>query len=319
MQVVSLLERLSPQAVRVGGDGPPALEALRFRHDPSMAFSASDLTGAVLRRSDSQEPRVDLVCTFLGLVGAAGPLPLHLCAEVAQEEVSGGNRRRFLDVFHHRLLSLFYRLWSRYELAQEARSDCRDAWSARALCLAGQDVSGTKAEPTALADRLALLPLTLGLARTAHGLRLGLRRILPSTEAGFDVGVEQWAGGYVTLEPSSRMRLGRPTAVLGATSVLGARVFDPSAGIRLHIGPIAPADSSAYLPGGARYRAIEALVTSFVRQPLDYELRLSLGGGPRRGFKLSARADEPLGRSSFLASSGRAQTLTVRCAARATL
>ena len=48
--LVPLFERLTPSAVRVGGDGPPQREALRFRHDPSMGFAASDISAATLSR-----------------------------------------------------------------------------------------------------------------------------------------------------------------------------------------------------------------------------------------------------------------------------
>jgi type VI secretion system protein ImpH len=317
-EVVAALERLSPGAVRVGGDGPPGREAVRFRHDPSMGFSAGDITSAVLRNNVSGESRVDLVCTFLGLTGAIGPLPLHICGEVAHEELAGGNRRRFLDVFHHRLLSLLYRLWSRLDLVAEIDSATRDAWSARALCLAGYDLAGAASDPVPIADRLHLLPATLGLPRTAHGLRLGLLRVLKVQDPEFEVRIEQFTGGFVALDPAHRMRLGRPTAVLGQTSVLGSRMRDPASAIRLHLGPLPAADSSDYLAGGRQFRMIEAFVDSFVREPLDYELRLYLGGGRRPGFRLSKHAAEPLGRRSFLRGGGARQVLTVRRPAKTT-
>ena len=51
---------------------------------------------------------------FLGLFGPNGPLPFHL-TEFAHERLHANrdpSLARFLDVFHHRMLSLFYRAWA---------------------------------------------------------------------------------------------------------------------------------------------------------------------------------------------------------------
>ena len=42
--LVALLERLTPEAARVGGSSP-SLEAIRFKHDPSLGFSSQDVSG----------------------------------------------------------------------------------------------------------------------------------------------------------------------------------------------------------------------------------------------------------------------------------
>ncbi len=51
---------------------------------------------------------------FLGLFGPDGPLPLHL-TEYARDRQRNHNDptlQRFIDLFHHRGLSLFYRAWA---------------------------------------------------------------------------------------------------------------------------------------------------------------------------------------------------------------
>src|SRR5690349_16982663 len=99
--LISTLERLQPSAERVGGYGPVAQEALRFRNDPSMGFSASDVSDAAIIKVDGAGGRsrevVEVTTTFLGLTGSVSPLPLHIPAEVAHESGPRNVQRDFLD------------------------------------------------------------------------------------------------------------------------------------------------------------------------------------------------------------------------------
>src|SRR5690349_8074722 len=73
--LVSLLERMTSGAVRIGGDGPPERELLRFRNDPSMGFPASDVVHAAVRevprsprnRFAGEREVVEIVTSFMGL------------------------------------------------------------------------------------------------------------------------------------------------------------------------------------------------------------------------------------------------------------
>ena len=55
-----------------------------------------------------------LAVNFFGLFGPNGPLPLHL-TEYARNRLraeSDPTLVRFIDLFHHRMLTLFYRVWA---------------------------------------------------------------------------------------------------------------------------------------------------------------------------------------------------------------
>ena len=130
----------------MGELGPVLQEQIRFRHDPSLGFSSGDVSDVVLRQVPVQEddelarrPLFEVVTTFLGLTGSASPLPMYVAEEVAQEDPDRPVRREFLDLFHHRLLSLLFRIESRYRVTTELTSTCDDQWSRRILALAGFD------------------------------------------------------------------------------------------------------------------------------------------------------------------------------------
>lgn len=317
--LVATLERLTPAAARVGGDGPVDQEVLRFRHDPSMGFSASDVVEASIREvakkpSSPWEGRrevIELLTSFLGVTGSVSPLPLYIPAEVAQAPTPHGVQRDFLDIFHHRLLSLLYRLWMRYQIGREALSDNSEPWAKRIAALSGFDAYDERTElPLPLGELLRLAPLLAGGARTARTLELALQIVLrDDLELDADgrpiaPRIEQLVGGYVALDDSQRMRLARASAVLGRTAVLGSRARDRSSTFAIELRLRPEVDASAYMAKGAKLERVRKVAVNMLREPLDCELRVTVARTGHTGFALrGAATDAPrsgLGRQTWL-------------------
>jgi len=331
--LIATLERLTPSAARVGGDGPVAEELLRFRHDPSMGFSASDVVSASIqevarRPSAPREGRrevVEIVTSFLGVTGSVSPLPLYLSAEVAQDSSSRSVQRDFLDIFHHRLLSLLYRLWMRYQQGREALSDSSDPWAKRVAALCGFDAYDEHASlPLPLPELLRLAPLLAGGGRTARTLQLALQISLRDDLEQDELGelampeIAQLVGGFVSLDDAQRMRLARATAVLGRTSVLGSRARDRSSSFAIELRLRPDADATAYMAKGARLSVVRQVVTSILREPLDFELRVTVGKSGHAGFALrdaASPARSALGRQTWLRGRADEQRFTVQAVA----
>lgn len=311
--LVAFLERLTPGAARVGGLGPVGEELLRFRHHPSLTFHAGDVASVALRdvppppESPDEGRRVLEVCTqFLGVTGAVTPLPLYLAEEVAQEDPDRPVRRELLDVFHHRLLSLLYRLEAKYRLAGEMTSDLSDDWSRRLQALAGLDrYEGGK--PTALEPwrLLRILPLLASSARTAERLEMALEGALGAALEGARVAVRQFEGRWVEIEPERRFRLGRANHALGRTTVLGSRAYDRSGRLRIEIAPLPPRAYKRLLPSGDLLPAAREVVRLFAREPFEYTLELGLAEGSTLHFLLDSHAPPELGRDTWLGQSRR--------------
>jgi type VI secretion system protein ImpH len=330
--LVSTLERLTPAATRVGGDGPVETEVLRFRNDPSMGFRSGDVTEARVREvaRDPKSPWagrrevVEITTAFLGLTGSVSPLPLHIPAEIAQDaSLSSNPQRDFLDVFHHRLVSLLYRLWTRYQYAREFLSDGSDAWSPRVLALCGFDAyeNGTRSVlrsesprlPVPAHELLRLVPLLMQHTRTARTVELALcdllRDALREDLGDRAVRIEHLTGGLVTLDDAARMRLGTQTSVLGRSSLLGSRAPDRTSGFTVHLQLAAHAELSAFMAGGARLKQLRAVVTHLVRDPLDFDVVVESAGRSAEGFALGR---VPLGRATWLRGRGEPRRFTVR-------
>lgn len=306
-RAVQILERATHDAQvtgvvppRIGDDGPPGRELLRFRHDPSLAFSTSDVSSIVARprglgeTGDGPEgPVYELTTTFLGLTGTVSPLPTYFAEEVLHEDPDHRAQRDFLDLFHHRVLSLFYRAHQRYALTTEHLSTSRDLWSIRMLALSGVDAFNGKlpAVGLSLPKLLRLAPLLATRARTASGVVACVKDVLDDVLAGAPVSIEQFVGRWVTIEERQRWQLGTVNTHLGVDATVGKRVFDRGGKFRLVLGPLKRAAFQRFLPGGDALPRVRELVTYYTRDPLEFDLELVLAPGETPSLRLSSKTE----------------------------
>jgi len=88
--------------------------------------------------------------------------------------------------------------------------------------------------------------------------------------------------------------LGEVNAVLGATALVGERVWQRDMRARIVVGPLSKRDYEAFLPGGAHAVALERMLTLLAGVTLEYEVKLVLkrtevgasvlGAGSRLGW-----------------------------------
>ena len=110
-QALRRLEAENRDRPRLGESTRAAEDPIRLGQKPSMAFASSPLA-AFERGKEGRADRLDVL--FFGLFGPNGPLPNHL-TEYAHDRIRNAKDTtfsRFADLFHHRMLSLFYRAWA---------------------------------------------------------------------------------------------------------------------------------------------------------------------------------------------------------------
>ncbi len=304
MAVLSYIERMLPDAVRIGGEGPLRREAVRLRHDPSLGSPSGDLSAVELERGSLErgDPRFVLTTTFLGLTGAASPLPLYFSEEIIREEESDHPGRDFLDIFHHRLVSLLYRLIAKHDWSREYLSDASDAWSRRALTLAGLDTWDAGLERRAraqlpLSRLLRLVPLRATQGRSVGVLHMALADVLAEhlcagslaeeVEPDRLVEVVQFVGRWVDLDGSQQMVLNVRNNRLGRGAILGNRAFHRAGKLRIRLGPLTELGFRAFLPDGSGFSLVREVLRLFTSDPCEYELELVLAAGETPPFVLS--------------------------------
>jgi type VI secretion system protein ImpH len=309
--VVALLERLTSDAVRVGGEGPPSAERIRFRHDYDLSFSAGDISAVRVgelprgpeRALDEPTPVFEVTTTFLGLTGTVSPLPLYIAEEILHEGDDNPVRRDFLDLFHHRLISLLYRAVSKYMPAREHLTHRTDAWMSRALYLTGLDpkiqTRGLRIHPSVL---VRLGPLLAGRGRGPRVLALALREALgDGLGPDGEVRIEQFAGGWIEVDESQRMALGQSNSVLGVEAILGKRAYDQSGRFSIHLGPLHGESYRRFLRDGDLLPVVKDVVELCSKEALDFDVQLHLAADAVPSFRLSAAGGgSALGRDTRL-------------------
>jgi type VI secretion system protein ImpH len=315
---VGMLERLTPAAIRVGGDGPYAGEAIRFRHDPSLSFSAGEISritwvaapSAVETAWEHKHERYEVTTCFMGLTGGVTPMPMYLAEEILQSPDGKAVERDFLDVFHHRLISLLYRIGVKYDFTREHRNDLTDPWSRRMLALAGIDVDGGhRSRYVPMWRLLRLAPLLANAVRSGRSLEVALEDVCAEALDGATVQLRQFSGGWSPLDPEQRMALGRENNALGGSAVLGVRCFHRAGKAVIQLGPLRD-NFRRFLVDGDMFPVVCEVVSMLSTEPIDFELDLVLAEQARPPFLLGTRSGARLGVDSWLSARGGASKQT---------
>jgi type VI secretion system protein ImpH len=308
-QAVDVIERIARTAAPVGFTGPAAEEAIRFEHDPDLVFHPSDIKWIAPRDERAGRPHTIIRTTFLGLFGSVSPLPVNMAEDVlAADAAEQPSLRAFYDLFHHRLISLFFRTWQKNRLPSGHRVDMSDAFTRRVLSFVGVDVAGAlpRRSPPPF-DLLGLAPLLARRVRTPHALSVMASRVLE----GISVRVESFVLRRTALSPEQRVTLGVRNTRLGVDTAIGGTVADRAGRFRVMMGPLSSEHFTAVSPGGRLYPALAALCDHFGGGTLEAEVeiemsaeqvpRFRLGGGTRlgRSTRLGAQSAQPL-RSRFV-------------------
>ncbi len=269
-RAVHLLEWLSPGRKRLGEALACRQEPVRFRVKPGFVFPPSDISG--LEAGQEGEP-VSMEVAFLGLIGPSGVLP-NWYNELAVERIRRKDRSlaAFLDIFHHRLISLFYLAWKKHRFPENYRPGARDRLSRHMLSLLGLGTPG-------LSDRIDLQPESL---IYYGGL---LSRPVPSAAAieatveyfaEAEVQVDQFMDRRIPVAPEDRTRLGAANARLGVDAACGSLAWESQTKFRVCIGPVGYDHFVRLMPSGELLGPIFSLVRFMVGVEYEFEIGVVL-------------------------------------------
>jgi type VI secretion system protein ImpH len=269
-QTLRRLENMRLDQPRWGEAQRPGEESVRFGQQPELSFAPAPLAAFEPGR-EGGPPRLRV--RLFGLLGPNGPLPLHM-TEYVRERLRDGNDptlRDFLDIFHHRFLTLFYRAWAQAQppLSRDRPDDDRFSGYIGALfgifpaTLRNRDVVPDLAK---LFHAGALTPQ----ACSADGLAAILEQFFR-----VPVQIHEFVGHWLPLAVVDRTTLGRANARLGSEAVLGEQVWDRQHKFRISLGPLTLSSYRDFLPSaplvGDHAPALDQLV-DWVRLYLSFEL-----------------------------------------------
>ncbi len=301
-QLVSIVDRADPGA-GVGAAGDPERERLRFRSVRSLGFPAQDI--AALNRLPGREDALELRVAFLGLYGPSSPLPPSYTEEIIQRNVDEGAAEDFLDFFNHRLIGFVHVLWRKYRYYLRYRRGGRDPLSSRVAALFGLPPAGRRSELLPHVPSLLAQTGLLSLYSRSGSILAGLVADYFKVPAR----IEEFVARKVDIPADQRSRLGVDRTRLGEDLVLSERVDDVTGKFRLHVGPVDFARLTGFLPDAPDHRMLSDLIRLVLREPLEWEMNLSMHPGEAPAWKLG---EQRLGWTTWIApDAAKAQHLSL--------
>jgi type VI secretion system protein ImpH len=332
-QAVRLLERLFPGRGRLGTGDDVRSEPLRFETLNSLGFPPGEVA-AVLpplsfraqaellgSRSVPDETPADpaalpplrempdrgdgplrMSLTFMGLYGVSSPLPSYFTDPITLRKVEYFELKKFLDIFTHRMYSLFYRAWKKYRHGTQFDPARPDEYTLRLLALTGQwprrDKRATVQGQTSDFN-LRRIPYARFLGNRVRSAK-GLQQLLRGYFGFPRVRIRQFQAHWMEIPVKTRLG-GDGKVALGRSTRLGDRMQDRLSRFTVEIGPVprelfnrflpaadevqraalgrpsraAGAAEDAPLEGGLPAQVRE-LIDAYLRDPLDYEVKVIL-------------------------------------------
>jgi type VI secretion system protein ImpH len=292
-------------------DSRPGLETIgrqsvRLSGQSSLGFVPSDVS-AVTSSPETGEA-FKLLTAVMSLAGNTGPLPLAFTEElIARNANQDFATRDFLDLFHHRLLRLFYLIRKR----SHPGLSIQDPWQSAVPRL----VSHLANLPPVRSARIEYSPATYPrhsslLAMESRSV-VGLRQYL-FDRLGIRFQIESFVGRWQFLKGGFVNRLGSSTSeptsarghqtILGRNAILGQRVMVPTHGIRLTAGPMPSKIIDGLLPGAPDHSKLKTCLIQYLPSSTSVEVSLSpLRASIPRPI-LAAKANLRLGQTAWLVS-----------------
>ena len=269
-RAVYLLERFADKRKELADSLVPSQEPVRFRVKKGFAFPPSDISG-LKGPAEDQPPSMEVA--FLGLTGPSGVLPNWYTQLILERDRDKDRTLAdFLDLFHHRLITLFYLAWKKHRFPENYRPGANDRLSRYLLSLSGLGTPG--------------LTAMIGLPEEALTFYSGLlsRPVASSTSiesavayfVDAPVRVEQFIERIVDLEPPDQTQLGVGNATLGDDAICGSQVWESQTKFRVHLGPVGKGKFARLMPTGDLLVPIFSLVRYMVGIEYEFEIRIYL-------------------------------------------
>lgn len=290
-QVLRFIDARSTLLKPIGRNSLPKHEPFRIRQEPSMSFAPSNLTKV------EREPGKPTTISILGfgLFGPNGPLPLHI-TEYVHERIhhhKDHTHSAFADIFHHRLITLFYRAWANSQNTVSLdRKDSAFTRHVASLISLGMD---SLLERDEVHDHIKFY-FAGHLARQSRNPE-GLVQILKSF-LGVEVALKEFVPQWIEIHPEHQIQLGRTPLALGQDTILGSRIKDVQHRFRLEFGPLNAEEYRHFFPKEKKSRELISWMRQYIGIELAWDVQLRLDKDECEGIRLGQTGS--LGLESFL-------------------
>lgn len=273
-------ERHHKSKPRIGDSATLAEDYVMLGQDPYLEFPASTFN----RAKKDQAGRLKAFVRFLGMLGPQGALPLATTEESWNWNRDGDESfARFLDVFEHRFLQLFFRAWADSRPIAHHDRPGQDRFSD----YVGSQI-GLGSPPYRGLDRLPdLAKLTYAGLLAPQTKSADRLKALLAGLFGLKVEVDEFVGSRLVFEPEDRSKLGRALCSLNQDFILGASVFSVEDKIKIRLFAADLDQYCDFLPSGKLCPQLTDAVYFYLGDEMDWDVELALPASKTRPIVLS--------------------------------
>ncbi|MBA0037499.1 type VI secretion system baseplate subunit TssG [Pantoea sp. BIGb0393] len=249
---------------RLGTGRTPECDPVRFRPNPRLGFPAGELKRTEIDADNPDAPPT-VRTHFLGLYGVDSPLPTTIIDDINQARDGADAMAAFLDIFNHRLMTQFYRIWRKYSYPTTFAPGGTDAISKSLMALTG--IAHSHELPSS--RLLAILQPLLHTTHTAEGIAAVINSQAPNTH------VEVFAHHAVRMPVAKRAQLSlRGGLSLDQNPVLGDEICVAGYCSRVELLTDDLDEVKGWMPNGQLRQDVMTLLRTYLG--CDYDLRFWL-------------------------------------------
>lgn len=292
------------QAVRLLGLGraddqegaiPPEL---RFRSLLSLAFPPSEITrverevarapgltetpppeGEEAVSPDQEDERLSMTVAFMGMTGPAGVLPTAYTELLLERrnQYRDHSAHRFLDIFTHRAVSLFYQAWRKHLFYLPYEAGGPDRFSRNILDIVGVGLRHLQQrlihEGQGIPDRFLIHYAGLLSQKPISAVNIAA---VVSGYFAVPARLDQYIGQWIHFPQEEQTRLGHQANSLGSSAFVGERQWDRQNKTRMELGPLSYPEFLQFMPGERGLAALRELLQFCLGLTTDCDVRLVL-------------------------------------------
>lgn len=291
-QALRDVESVADGFPRLGHASSPSQEAVRVSQSPELNCAPTTIESA--HREPSGMLRLSQ--RFFGMYGPAGPLPLHFTELIRNRTRQAHDPilQSFVNLFQHRMATLFYRAWASSRPAIQRDRPWQDRYSAYVGALSGNGLRHAQHRDRWPDEAKWFYTGHLApIRRNAEGLAAMVSGSVQSPAR-----VKPFQLTWLPIDGSDRTRIARQGCELGVSTVLGRRVPDRQGCFELEVGPLPLEKFQRLMLGTPRRRALEAMVRNHSGLGTQTRLRLVLNREDTPKLQLGSRGQ--LGRDAWL-------------------
>lgn len=313
-----LLNNPENKKFAVGYDHDVKQEAIRFKSIPSLRFPASEIYSVHLNLKNKTVGTVELCLSFLGLYGPSGILPNYYTELIIQRlQEKDTALRDFLDLFNHRIISLFYRSWEKQHFfayyERKKQENALDPFTKIIAALIGNGTDRLQ-NRSVMSDEIFYYYAGF-FARSVHSASV-LKMIL-ADYFNVPVEIEQFQGKWLSISPiertylTSQRNLKNAYNQLGRSALLGQHAWDTQGSFKIKIGALSYLQFRQFLPKSDKLSHLIVLTRRYVGIHFNFDVQLILKKQEVPVCALGRKL--PLGWSTWLKSKSMLQDVADTC------